>query len=81
MTEFEFLEPDFLDEDLRMVRDQVRRFSKERIVPFADGWEASGEIPRSLFRELGELGFGRCHRFSVPSRTVHRAPAVPASGR
>ncbi|ODT33146.1 MAG: acyl-CoA dehydrogenase [Hydrogenophaga sp. SCN 70-13] len=57
MTEFEFLEPDFLDEDLRMVRDQVRRFSKERIVPFADGWEASGEIPISLFRELGELGF------------------------
>ena len=57
MTEFEFLEPDFLDEDLRMVRDQVRRFSKERIVPFADAWEASGEIPRSLFRELGELGF------------------------
>ena len=57
MTEFEFLEPDFLDEDLRMVRDQVRRFSKERIVPFADAWEASGEIPRSLFQELGELGF------------------------
>lgn len=57
MTEFEFLEPDFLDEDLRMVRDQVRRFSRERIVPFADAWEASGEIPRSLFRELGELGF------------------------
>ena len=57
MTEFEFLEPDFLDEDLRMVREQVRRFSKERIVPFADEWEASGEIPRSLFRELGELGF------------------------
>ena len=57
MTEFEFLEPDFLDEDLRMVRDQVRRFSKERIVPFADAWEASGEIPRALFRELGELGF------------------------
>jgi acyl-CoA dehydrogenase len=57
MTEFEFLEPDFLDEDLRMVRDQVRRFSKERIVPFADAWEASGEIPRALFHELGELGF------------------------
>ena len=57
MTEFEFLEPDLLDDDLRMVREQVRRFSKERIQPFADGWEASGEIPRSLFRELGELGF------------------------
>lgn len=57
MTEFEFLEPDLLDEDLRMVRDQVRRFSRERIVPFADEWEATGEIPRSLFQELGALGF------------------------
>ncbi len=57
MTEFEFLEPDLLDEDLRMVRDQVRRFSRERIVPFADEWEATGEIPRALFRDLGALGF------------------------
>ena len=29
MTEFEFQEPDFLDEDLRMVREQVRRFVDE----------------------------------------------------
>lgn len=57
MTEFEFLEPDLLDEDLRMVREQVRRFAKERILPFADEWESSGEIPRALFRELGGLGF------------------------
>lgn len=57
MTEFEFLEPDLLDEDLRMVRDQVRRFSRERIVPFADEWEAMGEIPRSVFLELGQMGF------------------------
>lgn len=57
MTEFEFLEPDLLDEDLRMVREQVRRFSRERIVPFADEWEATGEIPRSVFLELGEMGF------------------------
>ncbi|WP_295525973.1 acyl-CoA dehydrogenase family protein [uncultured Pseudacidovorax sp.] len=57
MIEFEFLEPDLLDEDLRMVREQVRRFSRERIVPFADEWEATGEIPRSVFLELGEMGF------------------------
>ena len=57
MTEFEFLEPDLLDEDLRMVREQVRRFVRERIVPCADAWEASGEIPRELFRDLGQLGF------------------------
>ncbi|NPC54968.1 acyl-CoA dehydrogenase family protein [Caenimonas soli] len=57
MTEFEFQEPAFLSEDLRMVREQVRRFVDEKIVPHADAWEASGEIPRSVFRELGALGF------------------------
>jgi len=57
MTEFEFQEPAFLSEDLRMVREQVRRFVDEKIVPHAEAWEASGEIPRSVFRELGALGF------------------------
>ncbi|MGE4359964.1 MAG: acyl-CoA dehydrogenase family protein [Lysobacteraceae bacterium] len=56
MTEFEYLEPDLLDDDLRMVREQVRRFVRERIVPCADAWEEAGEIPRQLFRDLGELG-------------------------
>jgi acyl-CoA dehydrogenase len=57
MTEFEFQEPAFLNEDLRMVREQVRRFVAEKIVPHAQAWEESGEIPRSVFRELGALGF------------------------
>jgi acyl-CoA dehydrogenase len=57
MTDFEFLEPDLLSDELRMVRGQVRRFVKERIVPYADAWEEKGEIPRELFRDFGELGF------------------------
>ncbi|NDZ18902.1 acyl-CoA dehydrogenase [Variovorax sp. WS11] len=57
MTEFEFQEPDVLGEDLRMVRDQVRRFVNEEILPHGEAWEASGEIPRQLFRDLGSLGF------------------------
>ena len=57
MTEFEFQEPDVLGEELRMVRQQVRRFVEERIVPFGEAWEAAGEIPRQLFRDFGELGF------------------------
>lgn len=57
MTEFEFQEPAFLNEDLRMVREQVRRFVAEKIAPHAEVWEAEGEIPRSVFRELGALGF------------------------
>jgi acyl-CoA dehydrogenase len=54
---FEFAEPDILSDELRMVRQQVRRYVDEVIVPQGDAWEATGEIPRSVFRELGELGF------------------------
>jgi len=57
MTEFEFNEPDVLDEDLRMVRAQVRRYVNEVIVPQADAWEQAGEIPREAFRDFGRLGF------------------------
>ena len=38
-------------------REAVRRFAREEIVPNVDDWEAAGEIPRSLFRQMGELGF------------------------
>jgi acyl-CoA dehydrogenase len=57
MTEFEFNEPDIIDEDLRMVRAQVRRYVDEVIVPQADAWEQGGEIPREAFRDFGRLGF------------------------
>ncbi len=58
MVEFEFGEPnDLVDEDLRMVRDQLRRYVDEVIIPQADAWEESGEIPRKVFRDLGAMGF------------------------
>jgi acyl-CoA dehydrogenase len=57
MIPFEFQEPDIVGEDLRMVREQVRRYVDEVIVPNGEAWEASGEIPRSVFRELGAMGF------------------------
>ncbi|MBN9409237.1 MAG: acyl-CoA dehydrogenase family protein [Burkholderiales bacterium] len=57
MTEFDFLEPDLLDEDHRMIREQVRRYVNDVIVPQADAWEAAGEIPRQAFRDFGALGF------------------------
>lgn len=55
--EFDFKEPDVLGQELRMVREQVRRFVADKILPFADAWETNGEIPRQLFRDLGALGF------------------------
>jgi acyl-CoA dehydrogenase len=38
-------------------RDAVRRFVREEIQPNVDAWEEAGAIPRSLFRQMGELGF------------------------
>lgn len=57
MIEFDFEEPNTLDDDLRMIRSQLRRFVREVIVPQADEWEKSGQISRELFRGLGRLGF------------------------
>ena len=57
MADFDFSEPDLLDDDLRMIRAQVRRYVAEVIVPQADAWERAGEIPRAAFRDFGRLGF------------------------
>ncbi|MDH3667976.1 MAG: acyl-CoA dehydrogenase family protein [Paracoccaceae bacterium] len=40
-----------------LFRDQIRRFVIEAIRPNADAWEAAGEVPRAVFREMGALGF------------------------
>ena len=40
-----------------LFRDQIRRFVGAEVRPNADDWEAAGEIPREVFRRMGELGF------------------------
>ena len=40
-----------------LFRDQIRRFVAEEVRPNAPAWETAGEIPRSMFRRMGELGF------------------------
>lgn len=57
MVEFDFAEPDILDEDLKLIRAQLKRFVRETIVPQGDQWERTGRIPAEVFRELGRLGF------------------------
>ncbi len=47
----------YLDQDLEDIRRQTRRFVEERVAPQADRWEEAGSIPRSLLKEMGELGF------------------------
>jgi len=45
-----------LGEELDEVRNQVRRFARERIAPRAEEIDRSNEFPRDLWPELGDAG-------------------------
>ena len=40
-----------------MLRKSVRAFVDKEVVPHVDAWEATGQIPRSFWLRLGQLGF------------------------
>jgi len=45
-----------LDDEERMIRDAVRAFVRDRVLPGIAGWFESHTFPRELARELGALG-------------------------
>ena len=46
-----------LDEDMAMIADQFRRWSEEKVVPYAHGWHERDElIPLEIIEEMAELG-------------------------
>ncbi|HKK37687.1 MAG TPA: acyl-CoA dehydrogenase family protein [Paracoccaceae bacterium] len=46
-----------LDEEYEMVRDQFRRFSDEKVAPYAHEWHLKDElIPLEIISEMAELG-------------------------
>ena len=45
-----------LDDEERMIRDAVRAFVRDRVLPGIAGWFESHTFPRELARELGNLG-------------------------
>jgi acyl-CoA dehydrogenase len=47
----------YFREEHDILRDQLRRFVENEIAPHAEEWEAKGEIPRALYRDMGRLGF------------------------
>ncbi|MDF1688036.1 MAG: acyl-CoA dehydrogenase family protein [Cycloclasticus sp.] len=47
----------YFNEDHTMLRDQIRRFVEQRVMPVAEEWEESGKVPREILKEMGELGF------------------------
>src|SRR6185503_20071604 len=40
-----------------MLRKAVRAFIEKEVLPRVDAWEEAGQIPRTFWRRLGELGF------------------------
>ena len=40
-----------------MLRRALRGFVDKEVVPHVDAWEATGQIPKTFWRRLGELGF------------------------
>jgi alkylation response protein AidB-like acyl-CoA dehydrogenase len=50
-----------LNEEQVLIRDTARAFAQDKVAPHARAWEAAGEVPRSMLKEMGQLGFmGMC---------------------
>ena len=47
-----------LSEEQEAIFDMARAFGDENIAPHAHAWEKAGEIPKDLWPQLAELGFG-----------------------
>lgn len=45
-----------LTEEQEMFRDTARRFSQEKLAPFAADWERDNHFPKEAFEEMGRLG-------------------------
>ncbi len=46
----------YFNSDHEALRDAIRRFLAQRVLPFADTWEEAGKVPREVLREMGDLG-------------------------
>ena len=47
----------YLLEEHNILRDQIRKYVDNEVVPNADAWEHDGCTPRKVLLEMGELGF------------------------
>jgi glutaryl-CoA dehydrogenase len=52
---------DQLSDEERLVRDTVRKFAADRIMPSIADWFEAGTLPRELFGEIGRLGLLGMH--------------------
>jgi len=45
------------DDTHRLLRESIRRFVEQEVVPYGLAWETEGFVPRDLLRRMGSLGF------------------------
>src|SRR4051812_3884519 len=58
----DFLQIDaLLDDEERLLRDTVRQFVDDRILPDVAGWFEDGTFPREMAKEMGALGLLGMH--------------------
>ncbi|MBI2571977.1 MAG: acyl-CoA dehydrogenase family protein [Candidatus Schekmanbacteria bacterium] len=46
----------FLDDEMRLIRDTCKTFAEREIAPFADDWERNGTFPRELYKKAAAAG-------------------------
>ena len=61
-----------LDDEERAIRDTVRTFVQEKVLPDVGDWFEQGILPRELISELGKLGlYGMIARTELAGGTLH----------
>lgn len=45
-----------LDEEQTEIRDTVRRFTEQEIVPHAEAWDENNHFPREIYHQMAQLG-------------------------
>jgi glutaryl-CoA dehydrogenase len=59
---YDFLDIDFLlSDEEKLLRDTVRRFTEEKILPEVGAWWEEGTFPKELAKEMGALGLLGMH--------------------
>ena len=46
-----------LNAEQKMIKESVRKFAAEQIIPHARDWDHAGKFPRDLLYKMGELGY------------------------
>lgn len=54
-------------EEHEVFRHSVAEFVAKEITPHAHQWEHDGEVPREIFKKLGDLGFWVCVCLKPPA--------------